>query len=98
MTFPSFLPPILVRALSNLHSEKLLITLQQFVPNLDHQLKRDTGFLHRDHRLVKRDIAASTRDYRAGNTRPAEALLAELRVAERRGKAAPRRGKARARA
>ena len=47
---------------------------------------------------VKRDIAASARDYRAGRSRPASELLAELRDADRRAKAAPRRGKTRPRA
>jgi prevent-host-death family protein len=46
---------------------------------------------------VKRDIAASARDYRASRSRPAGALLAELREADRREKAPLRRGKSRAR-
>ena len=47
---------------------------------------------------VKRDIAASARDYRADRRRPAGELLAELREADRRDKAAPQGGKARTRA
>jgi prevent-host-death family protein len=47
---------------------------------------------------VKRDLAASARDYRAGRSRPAGKLLAELRGADRREKAAPPRGKTRTRA
>ena len=47
---------------------------------------------------VKRDIAASTRDYRAGRSRPASKLLSELREADRREKGASQRGKARKRA
>ncbi len=46
---------------------------------------------------VKRDIAASARDYRAGGSRPPGELLAELRRTDRHEKAAPRRGKTRAR-
>lgn len=44
---------------------------------------------------VKRHLAASAREHRAGRSRPAEALLAELREADRHEKAAPRRGKGR---
>jgi len=47
---------------------------------------------------VKRHIAASTRDYRAGRSRPAGELLAHLREADRREKPPPRPGKARTRA
>ncbi len=47
---------------------------------------------------VKRDIAASARDYRADRSRPAGELVAELREADRREKTAPQRGKARTRA
>jgi prevent-host-death family protein len=46
---------------------------------------------------VKRDIAASVRDYRAGMSRPAGELLADLRESDRHGKAPSRRGKTRAR-
>ena len=47
---------------------------------------------------VKRDLSASARDYGAGRSRPAGELLADLREADRREKAAPRRGKTRKRA
>ena len=46
---------------------------------------------------VKRDIAASARDYRGGRSRPAGELLADLRLAERHEKAEARRGHSRTR-
>jgi prevent-host-death family protein len=55
-------------------------------------------YLELQHPKVKRDIAASARDYRAGRSRPAGELLAELSKADRRENAAPRRGRPRQRA
>lgn len=47
---------------------------------------------------TQRHIAASAREYRTGASRPAGGLVDELREADRREDAAPRRGKARSRA
>jgi PHD/YefM family antitoxin component YafN of YafNO toxin-antitoxin module len=47
--------------------------------------------LHDPH--IKRQIAASLRDSRAGRTRPADGLLAELRTADAREKRSPRKTK-----
>ena len=47
---------------------------------------------------VKREIAASARDHRAGRSRPAGALLGELRAADRLEKGAARRSKTGSRA
>jgi hypothetical protein len=54
-------------------------------------------YLELQHPKVKRDIAASATDYRAGKSRPAAELLAELRASDRLDKAVSRRGKTRAR-
>lgn len=55
-------------------------------------------YLEQQDPKVKRDIAASARDYRAGKSRPAGELLAELHEEDRRDKATPRRGKSGGRA
>jgi prevent-host-death family protein len=47
---------------------------------------------------VKREIAASSSDYRTGRARPAGELVAELRAEDRHEKTTPRRGRSRTRA